>query len=224
MTKICAIHQPNFFPWLGYFDKMRKADVFVYLDAVAYPRSGSSGAGSWTNRVKVDIQGEARWVGCALQKFSSGELIKDVQISDTQPWRKKILRTLEMNYKRAPNFAEAMGVLEPLIMSSEMNLVNFNVNAISQIAKYLGIDVKAVRQSELGCDGSSTQLLVNITKAVDCDAYMCGAGASGYQEDELFDVCDVKLVYQNYAPLVYGDAESYLPGLSVIDYLMKSKY
>ena len=42
---LVAIHQPNFFPWLGYFDKIRRADIFIFLDAVAYPRAGSSGMG-----------------------------------------------------------------------------------------------------------------------------------------------------------------------------------
>ena len=36
MRKIVAIHQPNFFPWLGFFDKIRRADVFVFLDDVSY--------------------------------------------------------------------------------------------------------------------------------------------------------------------------------------------
>ena len=221
MTKLCAIHQPNFFPWLGYFDKMRMADVFVYLDAVTYPKKGSSSVGSWTNRVKVNVQGEARWVGCTLQKFSSGELIKNVEITDTQPWRKKMIKTLEMNYKKAPNFAEVMNILEPLILFENTNLADFNINAIASISRYLGVNVKTVQQSELNCEGASTELLANITRAVGCDAYICGGGAAGYQRDEVFERRGIQLIYQSYQPEVYGAPDAFLPGLSVIDFLMK---
>ena len=33
-----AIHQPNFVPWLGYFDRMIRADMFVLLDHVQFER------------------------------------------------------------------------------------------------------------------------------------------------------------------------------------------
>jgi hypothetical protein len=69
---LVTIHQPNFFPWLGYFDKIRQSDIFIFLDAVDYPRAGSGGMGSGVNRVRVAIQGEARWVTCPLRRFAMG--------------------------------------------------------------------------------------------------------------------------------------------------------
>jgi hypothetical protein len=33
---VVAIHQPNFLPWLGFFDKLARADVFVLLDRGAH--------------------------------------------------------------------------------------------------------------------------------------------------------------------------------------------
>ena len=35
---IVTIHQPNFVPWTGYFDKMVRADVFVLLDTVPFTK------------------------------------------------------------------------------------------------------------------------------------------------------------------------------------------
>ena len=66
---LVAIHQPNFFPWLGYFDKIRRADFFILLDDVQYPKTG---AGSWSNRVKVMINGEGRWLTAPVDRSFHG--------------------------------------------------------------------------------------------------------------------------------------------------------
>lgn len=216
---ICAIHQPNFFPWLGYFDKIQKADVFVFLDEVQYPKSGS-GSGSWVNRVKIDIQGAAKWVGCPLQHKHGSFPIRQAEIDETQPWRKKLLRTLEMNYKRAPAYTEAMALLTPLITYSAENLADFNIRAIRSLSAYFGMSSEFVCQSELSVSGHATELLIAITKKVGADSYLCGGGAAGYQDDELFIASGVKLVYQNFVPRPYGPEARFLPGLSIIDYLM----
>ena len=44
---IIAIHQPNFCPWLSFFDKMNKADVFVLMINAQYEKNG------WQNRCEV---------------------------------------------------------------------------------------------------------------------------------------------------------------------------
>ena len=36
MEKIVSAHQPNFLPYLGFFDKMDKSDVFVIRDEVQF--------------------------------------------------------------------------------------------------------------------------------------------------------------------------------------------
>ena len=35
---IVSIHQPNYLPWLGFFDKIKQSDYFVIFDNVQFPR------------------------------------------------------------------------------------------------------------------------------------------------------------------------------------------
>jgi hypothetical protein len=220
MSGLVAIHQPNFFPWLGYFDKIRRADLFVLLDAVSYPRAGSGGMGSWCNRVRLAVQGEARWVTCPLRRVSLGAPILAAEMDDTQPWRAKLLRTLDVNYSKAPQFAACMAMLEPLIQQREGNLAAFNIRAIQAIAAHLGLSTRFVRQSTLPYSGRATELLISLVRAVDGSTYLSGDGASGYQRDELFSENGLGFVKQNFAAQPYGEPSRFIPGLSVIDYLM----
>ena len=217
----CAIQQPNFFPWLGYFDKIRRADIFVFLDDVDFPRSGS-GMGSWTNRVRILVQGRPFWIGAPVSRYRGRRRIKEVTMAPDPKWRRKLVRTLEANYARAPRFRVAMDVLEPLINRDTDDLAAYNIEAITTISHRLGLHARFVRQSEVASTGTATRLLVSLTRAVGADTYVCGGGTEGYQKDELFAEANLALRYQNFSVRPYGDTKRFLPGLSVIDYLMWS--
>jgi hypothetical protein len=218
---VCAIHQPNFFPWLGYFDKIRRADVFVFLDDVPFNKSGS-GMGCWTNRVRIDIGGQPAWFGCPVRREKGEQLIRTIRIDEAQPWRRRLLRTLETHYRRAPYFAPTMGLIQPLIEHQTDSLLEFNMNAIHTISSALGTQCRLMRQSEVRASGVATERVIRLTKEVGANTYLAGGGADGYQEDALFAASGIKLLYQRFAPKVYGDPARYIPGLSIIDLLMKA--
>ena len=215
---LCAIHQPNYFPWLGYFDKIQRADIFVFMDDVDLPKTGS---GNWPNRVKINMQNNAQWFGCPVNKKTSNGRIKDVLIGNVPKWQIKALKTLKINYAKAPNFQAALELLEPLLMNPTLCLSDYNTHAIVAISKVLGFKTKFVWQSELGTSQSSTDVLIEICKAVGASAYLAGGGAGGYQDDNKVQASGIELVFQNFSPEPYGDPKSYIAGLSVIDYLMR---
>lgn len=219
---LVAIHQPNFFPWLGYFDKIRRADVFIFLDAVDYPRAGSGGMGSWTNRVKIAVNGEPHWLTAPVRRMPLGEPISAARIDDSKPWRKKALRTLDIAYRRAPHHDKTMAFIAPLLMRDDDALGAYNMANIEAIAMHMGLETRFVRQSTLGVETSSTQRLVDLILAVGGTAYLSGGGAGGYQKPELFDDAGVDLVMQDFKPHPYGDGDTYIAGLSVIDWLMNA--
>jgi hypothetical protein len=219
---LVAIHQPNFFPWLGFFDKLARADRFVVLDNVQYARSGS---GNWGNRVKLLVAGEARWVTAPVDRSTSGlQAIRDMHFDSSGLWREKMLRTIDSNYRRAAHYAEARALLEPLILHPENKLADYNLNMIRRISEALGLDTgKILLASKLGGIGAGTDLLISLTKAAEGNAYLAGGGAGGYQEDALFQDAGLELRYQAFEHPVYpqhGSGDAFIPGLSVIDALM----
>ena len=220
MGKLVAIHQPNFFPWLGYFDKIARSDVFILLDHVQFQKTG----GTWCNRVKLLLAGEARWVTAPmLRRFHGVQAICDVEFQPDNPWRDKILKSLVTNYGKAPFFREIVDFLEPLLASPVDNLARYNGANIMAVSRLLGLSADKFRwSSEMAGDEHSNDMLISLTRAVGGDAYMCGGGASGYQDDATFAAAGVRLIYQNFKHPVYAQigSEEFSPGLSVIDALM----
>lgn len=218
---ICAIHQPNFFPWLGYFDKIAKADVFLLMDNVQFPKK----AGTWINRVKLLSGGGSYWATAPIdRKFHGTRLIRDSQFSSEETaWREKLRRSIVMQYGKTLHFAEVFPAIERLLMFETDNIAEYNINAIVGTCTLLGLDAGKLRRgSSLHVDGSATALLIQMCEAVGASVYLCGGGASGYQDDEAFRAAGIELVYQNFEHPTYsqGKASSFQPGLSTMDALM----
>ena len=122
MERIVAIHQPNFLPWLGFFYKMLRSDVFVLLDNVQFPIGRS-----YVSRVKIKLSQGAIWLTVPVS-HNFGQLTKDVKINNKELWQEKHLKTLEMNYKRAAYFKPIFELLQEVYFKEEWELlVDFNI-------------------------------------------------------------------------------------------------
>ena len=220
-NQLVAIHQPNFFPWLGYFDKIARCDKFIFLDHVQFQKTG----GTWSNRVKLNSSGEGRWFTAPINRaFHGVARINEIEWANDQPWREKLIKTLVTNYSRSPHFREIMGILELLVYNSENNLARYNAHAILEIAQGLGLSTNKFRwSSDLGITSNSTELLIDLARAIGCDTYLCGGGADGYQQDSLFSKAGLKLVYQSFSHPIYLQRNNpeFIAGLSIIDALME---
>jgi len=210
---------------MGYFSKIFRAHRFVFLDHIQLPRKG---AGSWVNRVKILVNGNESWLTVPIvrQKSQQGlQSINDTLISNEPRWRDKMVKTIDLNYRKASHYDEVRDFLVGLLTSPSDNLSDYNRQNILAISKMLGAtEEKFVRSSDLNVTGQSTELLVNITKTVGGDVYMCGGGAAGYQQDELFGREGLKVNYQDFKHPEYPQpaAAEFKPGLSIIDVLMNA--
>jgi hypothetical protein len=213
-----AIHQPNFLPWLGYFDKIARADRFVLLDSVQFPKKG----GTWTNRVRILVNGEPTWLTVPVDRSYHGtRTIAEMRLRDDGRWRETVLKTLQSAYGRAPCFDAVYPELEPLLRAPDDELAAYNERAIRRLCELLGLGTPLLRASELDAQGAATDLLVSLVRSAGGDAYLAGGGADGYQEDEKFAAAGIELLSQDFAPPRYDQgADEHVAGLSVVDALM----
>ena len=221
MKKTVAIHQPNFFPWLGYFDKINRSDFFVFLDDVQFPKSGR---GTWSNRVQLLVFGNPKWMTSTIKRDYSGtKNVNEIRINNEDNWQHKFFKTLDQSYKKHPFHSQIIPTIEQLVFNDKQNLSKYNINSIKVILDHLEIDSKKLRlSSELKQEGSSNELLINLTKSLNCDTYMCGGGASGYQDESVFNLNEIKLEFQKFQHPIYPQLNrtDFIEGLSIIDCLM----
>jgi hypothetical protein len=217
--RVVAIHQPNFLPWLGYFDKLARADVFVLLDDAQFPKKG----GNWTNRVRMSIDGSSTWMTVpVVRAFSGYRSIREMEIDESRPWRTKMSTAIAQAYSRADHFDETMPLVEELIQVDQSKLATYNENAIRRLADELGLtDTEIVRSSDLAVTSQATQRLVDLVRAVGGTAYLAGGGAGGYQEDDLFADAGLGLVTQDFSAPAYPQlVDPPTTGLSIVDALL----
>lgn len=217
VPNIVSIHQPNFIPWLGYFYKIKKSDIFVFLDNVQFSKN------SYQNRVKIKSSQGAIWLTVPVMQ-SFGQLTKDVKINNKEPWREKHLKTIEMNYKRSKYFKPVYEILNQVYYKKEWDLLTeLNIEFINKISQYLSIETKTIRSSSLNVDGKSTDLLINIIKELHCFTYFSGKGAVNYQDEDKYKENDITLVYTDFRHPVYPQLwKEFVEGLSIIDMLFNN--
>ncbi len=140
MSGLVAIHQPNFFPWLGYFDKLARADAFVLIDDAQFPKKG----GTWVNRVRMLVNGLPAWVTVPVDRSYHGvRTIGEMRIDESSPWRPKMLKTIQASYGKAPHFERVFPRLSELIENPTDDLAAYNAVAIRGLASDLALILKA---------------------------------------------------------------------------------
>jgi hypothetical protein len=179
---------------------------------VQFPRTSR---GTYTNRVQLLIGGAPAWLTVPVVR-DGVQRIAEVRVDDRQPWRRKALKTIEMNYAKAPAFAEVMPVVRELLEHDTDRIAELNEHAIRRLAPDQAH--KLVRQSELGeVDGAATDLLINLVVAAGGDAYLSGDGADGYQEEPRYAAAGLGFRLQGFTHPDTGAP----PGLSLVDALMR---
>ena len=215
-----AIHQPNFVPWLGYFDRMIRADMFVLLDHVQFERR------NYQNRCLIRCEDQEKWLTVPVVQVSQKEKIIDKMIdnpadlSGTRWWGPNHFNTLRYAYRKAPYFDLYAPKLREILEARWDKLIDLNIATLDFVREALDIRTPMIRSSELQVEGQKSALLLSICQAVEAKAFLGGMGGSrDYLDKEAFAAANMGTVWQQFTHPVYPQPGTapFMKGLSVLD-------
>ena len=210
---IISIHQPDYIPYLGLFYKIYKSDKFVFLDDCQFSNDNMH---HW-NKIKTP-QGECRLKIPVVQHL--GDTINHVSTRDELNWKKKHLKTIEMNYTRAPYFKIIFPEFKELMMQKYDSLAQQNIAINTWIVRKFGFRTEIFRSSDMNINTVNEERVIDICEKMQGDTYISGNGARAYQIESHFYDRNIKLVYTDYKSVEYSQLwGDFIPNMSVIDYI-----
>jgi len=212
---IVAAHQPNYIPYLGFFDKMAKSDVFVIFD------DGQFADREFIHRNKIRISSGWKWLTIPVfkEKISINEIkINELDCKKIPLWNRQHFREIDDNYRKAPYYDVYADDLKDIYLKKYDHMIDFNMKLIEFLVGAFDINVEMKLTSTLGLESHSTERLVDLMHALGGDVYLSGSGGHKYLDESLFK--DIELVYQNYDHPVYKQCfPDFVPNMSAIDAL-----
>ena len=209
-----AIMQPYFFPYIGYWQLISAVDSFVIFDDVNYINKG------YINRNSILLDGQEHRINLELTKASQNKLINEIDVRDNCS---KLLKTIQLAYKKAPLFEVVYPVIEEVLTRDEKKLSKFLGEGIKVLSKYIGITSKFIYSSDINIDNSlkSQDRIISIVNELHATNYINAIGGRELYSGNQFEKEGIKL---NFLKPTIGEYKQFkndfIPSLSIIDIMM----
>ena len=211
---IVAAHQPNYLPWLGFFDKMSKCDVFILEDVVQFTYH------EFQNRNRIKTKNGIKWLTVPVEGGRKRKRYSEIFIANEYDWSKRHWLTLKQSYGKAPFWNEFCNFFEETYHKQWNRLLDLNVHLIKGIMEFFNIDKELVLASSLKSSGIKNDLIISQCKTLGAKTYLSGLGARTYLDLDRFEGEGIEVIFQGFVHPVYPQVgRGFVPNLSVVDYL-----
>jgi hypothetical protein len=215
---IISIHQPNYIPWLGYFYKIAKSDIFILLDNVQFPKESPAAR----NFIKGKDGSKVLLTVSVKKSKGAFQNYNELELDYSSKWNIKHLNQIKDAYVKTPFFKEYFTELESILKTPCSNLAALNIKIIKWVVNLLDIKTRIEIASEFddGSLGTKNDRNLNICLYFNATSYLSGNGARKYNDEALYKNENVELLYSDFSAKEYQQINGdFLPNLSVLDVL-----
>jgi len=212
---IVSIHQPNYLPYLGYFEKMASSDVFILYDDAEFVKE------MFYNRNRIKTPEGALWISIPIiYRFSDHQKINEVKIDPLKKWNNKHWKTIKQFYSKSKYYHEICELIESIYQKSWEKLSDVNIALILTIKDYLGIKTRIALSSEYNVSGDRSEKLLKLCKNFRATVYLAGSTGKKYLDENLFLDHGINISYQKFEHPKYNQLfGDFLPNMNILDLL-----
>lgn len=210
----CAIMQPTYLPWAGYFNLIASVGNFILLDDVQFAR------GTWQSKNRILLNGNVETLEVPVVKAPLQTCIDQIQIDYEKPWVDRHLSSIETAYRMAPYGSMLLDMIGPILTKRHAALVSLNAAIIQSVCQSLGLTTNLYFASALACSGKRSAHVAALCEAVGATLYLSPEGARSYlEEDDFATRFSIELAYQSFQPQGYPQLANkpFVSHLSIID-------
>ena len=213
-----AIMQPYFLPYIGYFQLMSSVDKLLLLDDVTFINGG------WINRNRIAIDGAPYWLTLPLAQASQNRLISEIVIVDDPSWKRKTLRTVELNYGSAPFAHDILPLFSDMLKEAQGSLSTFLFHQLRRLADYIGIPIQIEQTSAKYPKEALTgqRRILDLCVREGAATYVNLPGGRSLYDAQSFAAAGIDLLFldPNFPALTLRHSGQEGPCLSILDLLM----
>ncbi len=215
---IVGIHQPNYLPYLGFFDKLRESDVFIIYDDAQFSK------GDFQHRNRIRIYHGWEWLTVPVEKkripIDQIKIKNNIEISGMN-WQEAHFKEIHDNYRKAPYYPKYEKDMQRIYEQQYEMLIDINIKLIEFLMKSFDIDTKIIYSSEFDYSSKSTEKLVELVSAVGGDIYLSGPMGKNYLEHNLFKEKEIQVIFQEFKhPTYQQQYVGFEPNMSAVDALL----
>ncbi|SDG80481.1 WbqC-like protein family protein [Dyadobacter soli] len=212
-----AIMQPYIFPYIGYFQLINAVDKFIIYDDVNFINKG------WINRNNLLVGGKAHLFTLPLKDASQNKLILEVELARHEQWQKKLLKTIQQSYQKAPGYQKVFELLEEIVNLEVDSINELCIYALKKTCAYMGIGTEIVPSSTIYNNKhlKGQDRILDICKQEQATHYINPIGGVELYDKGKFENEGIRLDFIKSISSPYPQFKNaFVPWLSVIDVLM----
>jgi hypothetical protein len=193
ILKRIAILQSNYIPWKGYFDIIKKSDLFIFHDDLQYTK------GDWRNRNKIKTSNGLEWLTVPCGS-NDKRLICEVKLTDDK-WQKQHWMKIVNNYSKTPFFKEFNLFFEEFYLAKKWEYLHeFNQSMIIQISQEIfKFDTTFDDSKNYSLTEAKSERVLELLIKANATDYITGPAAKNYLNEDLLSSNGINLHWMDYS-------------------------